>query len=279
MVKIFTVMYILCAVYSTNPQVSEPAFTQNLVQEIVYQSSSYTPTGRQVENIAEDQNNSLDYMEELKKLGYYRQDSTDENLNIRNAVLRFQSDHNLIVDGIWGNRSLAALKKRLSDKSFSYPDTVEVPASNKKWVVVNKTKRILTLYKDKTVSKKYPIAVGNPPSLTPSGKFSIVSRVINPKWWGGGYAKPVAGGSPDNPLGYRWMGLSLNGGNQYGIHGNNKPYSIGKNVSHGCIRMINPDVEELFEIVPVRTEVWIGTEEELNEWGIMQKEYMTEEQK
>jgi lipoprotein-anchoring transpeptidase ErfK/SrfK len=95
----------------------------------------------------------------------------------------------------------------------------------------------------------------------------------NPTWGGGGYASPVKGGSPSNPLGYRWMGLSIKGGSIYGIHGNSSPYSIGTNASHGCIRMINSDVEELFDMIPINTAVWIGTEEKLNEWGISQEAY------
>lgn len=132
MVKIFTVMYILCSIYSSSPQVSEPVFTQKLVNEIIYRSSSYTRDGSQAENTVDHQNTSLNYGDELKKLGYYKQESKDENLNIRSAILHFQSDHNLVVDGIWGKRSLAALKKRLSDKSFSYNDTIETPPSNKR---------------------------------------------------------------------------------------------------------------------------------------------------
>jgi len=267
-------MYIICAVYSSNPQASEHVFAENLAREIVSQSFTCSGAMPAVEkNAAKVEADLLDYIGQLKKLGYYRKETEDENLNVRNAILRFQSDHNLTVDGIWGKQSSNALKKRLSDESFSHPDTIEAAPESEKWIAVNKTKRILTLYEGKRVLKKYPIAVGSPPSLTPSGKFSLVNKVVNPAWGGGGYAKPVKGGSPDNPLGYRWMGISLKGGNRYGIHGNNSPYSIGKDVSHGCIRMINSDVEELFEIVPLRSEVWIGTEKELDGWGVVQKEY------
>jgi hypothetical protein len=57
----------------------------------------------------------------------------------------------------------------------------------------------------------------------------------------------VAAG-PANPLGTRWMGLGYKG---YGIHGTNMPLSIGKAASHGCIRMRNQDVEDLFERVQI----------------------------
>ena len=53
---------------------------------------------------------------------------------------------------------------------------------------------------------------------------------------------------PDNPVGTRWMGLSIHG---YGIHGTNVPRSIGKPSSHGCIRMAKQDLEELYAQVAV----------------------------
>jgi lipoprotein-anchoring transpeptidase ErfK/SrfK len=86
----------------------------------------------------------------------------------------------------------------------------------------------------------------------------------------GGKFKPVKGGAPNNPLGKRWLGLSTEKYRGYGIHGNSAPFSIGNYISAGCIRMINEDVEELFEYIPINTNVWIGTEELLEEWGIKQ---------
>lgn len=215
---------------------------------------------------------SIDYVEELKVRGFYKEESNDSRLNLRNAVLRFQSSSNLTADGIWGKKSMTTLALQIATGNTSSADQIDIPPSTGKWLTINKTKRILTLYEDKRVLQKFPVAIGNPPSLTPEGKFSIVSKVINPSWGGGGYAKPVKGGIPENPLGYRWLGLSYKDGSTLGIHGNNSPYSIGKNVSHGCIRMINSDVEQLFKIIPRSSEVWIGTADQLKEWGIIQNE-------
>ena len=149
----------------------------------------------------------IDYIEELKKLNFYKEESKDNELNLRNAILRFQSDHNLVVNGTWDKKELSTLVKRLKDSSFKHPDTVQKAPTDSKWMTVNITKRILTLYEGSKVIKKYPVAVGNPPSLTPSGKFTIKNKIVNPAWGGGGYAKPVPGGSPNNPLGYRWGAL------------------------------------------------------------------------
>ncbi|AOY78337.1 hypothetical protein BJL90_11210 [Clostridium formicaceticum] len=216
----------------------------------------------------------MDYPVALKEMGYYKEDYADKEINMRNAVLRFQSEHNLMVDGKFGEISYRALEKRLQDADYQYADVITSPPTEQEWIAINKTKRILTFYKGTQVIKKYPIAQGKDPSYTPEGKYTIVNRIKNPRWGGAGIAAPVAGGSPKNPLGYRWMGLSLKGGGSYGIHGNNQPKSIGTDASMGCVRMINSDVEELFELVKLNTPVWIGTHEKLKEWGVHNKSYL-----
>lgn len=278
MIKVFTVMYLLCALYVSDPDITQNTLAQNFTKEIIYQNSILSNDLYISQKTTITNNEPLDYVKELKNLNYYKEDSNDNKLNLRNAILRFQSDHNLVVDGEWNNQCIDSLKKRLEETTFNYPDSINESPAYGKWIVINKTKRILTLYENKTVLKKYPVAVGNPPSLTPSGKFSICTKVKNPTWGGGGYAKPVAGGSPRNPLGLRWLGISYKGGNRYGIHGNNSPYSIGKDISHGCIRMINSDVEELFEIVETETNLWLGTDAELENWGVTQSKYISEKE-
>jgi len=279
MAKLFAVMLIICTIYTSIYESADPVPSWNNTEEILC-SSFYEAQEilDQAATVKSGDNTEKDFIVYLKELGYYKRETNDEDLNRRNAVVRFQSDHNLTVDGIWGKNSNAALQKRISDDSYHHTDQVAEPPSEGLWIAVNKTKRILTLYYQNYVVKKYPIAVGNPSSLTPSGKFTILNKVVNPAWGGAGIHKPVAGGRPDNPLGYRWMGLSLKGGYTYGIHGNNSPYSIGKDISLGCIRMINSDVEELFEIVTLSTKVWIGTDKELTDWGVIQKPYAEHEE-
>ena len=206
----------------------------------------------------------------LYKLGYYRRDYADENLNCRNAVLKFQSSNNLVADGIPGKQFKEALGKKLQQGNTGFNDYVKKPASSQLWIAVNKSKRTLTVYWNKTAINKYPVALGRTNFVTPEGKFKIKNMVINPRWSGGGYAKPVNGGDKNNPLGYRWMGLSIGDQNKYGIHGNNNPYSIGRNVSRGCIRMLNTDVEELYRYVKKGTPVWIGSDQALRKWGVYQ---------
>lgn len=119
-------------------------------------------------------------------------------------------------------------------------------------VVINLPSRTLELYLGNTLVKTYPVAIGKVSTPTPVGSFSITSKEVNPGWY------PPKGGAvvpsgPDNPLGYRWMEfLPL-----YGIHGTNAPWAIGEAVSNGCIRMQEEAVEELFEIIPYGTPVYV----------------------
>ena len=119
----------------------------------------------------------------------------------------------------------------------------------------------LRLFKRLKLSKSYGVAVGMPAYPTPTGRFTISNKAVNPAWtapnspWAGAYAnETVAGGSAENPLKARWMGI-VNG---VGIHGTGIPGSIGSRASHGCIRMTVPDVVDLYPRVPVGTPVLIG---------------------
>ena len=105
--------------------------------------------------------------------------------------------------------------------------------------------RKLALVEDGQVKKVYTVAVGKPSTPSPVGDFTIARRAANPTYHHNG--KTVLPGS-NNPVGTRWMGLSIAG---YGIHGTNEPKSIGKAASHGCIRMAKADLEEFYELVAV----------------------------
>jgi L,D-transpeptidase ErfK/SrfK len=121
-------------------------------------------------------------------------------------------------------------------------------------LVVSIPDRKIVLFEDGHVVKIYRVAVGKRETPSPNGTFQIMSRVEDPTWYQPG--KTVEPG-PGNPLGTRWMGLGFKG---YGIHGTNVPRSIGKAASHGCIRMRNRDVEELFELVEIGNPVDLVTE-------------------
>ena len=118
-------------------------------------------------------------------------------------------------------------------------------------MLVDKSQNILILKTDEEIIKTYAISTGTNNS-TPIGNFKITNKLTDPTWFRAGAVFPT--GSPENILGSRWLGFDLPG---YGIHGTTEPQSIGKQVTQGCVRMANPDVEELYNIVPVGTEVTI----------------------
>jgi lipoprotein-anchoring transpeptidase ErfK/SrfK len=99
-----------------------------------------------------------------------------------------------------------------------------------------------------------PVAIGDNKTDTKEGIFKITGKSINPKWYIDNKIYPPYLENKENALGIRWIGLSWIG---YGIHGTNDPFSIGKDVSQGCVRLQNEDVEILYEKVNVNDEVLI----------------------
>lgn len=124
----------------------------------------------------------------------------------------------------------------------------------KRTVLVSIPDRKLAVIDNGAVLATFHIAVGADVSPSPTGDFEIVTRLSNPTYYHPGKVIP---GGKDNPLGTRWLGLSLKG---YGIHGTNMPRSIGRAASHGCIRLRNRDAERLFELVQVGDAVQIRGE-------------------
>lgn len=121
--------------------------------------------------------------------------------------------------------------------------TVKKPDFNDKRIEINLASRLLTLYQGDVGIRMYPVAPGKPDSPTPTGRRKVVEMIVNPEWIDPDDPKNPVPSGPDCPLGYRWIGI---GGN-YGIHGTNNPKSIGNYASHGCVRMLEKDVEDLFQ--------------------------------
>lgn len=128
-----------------------------------------------------------------------------------------------------------------------------------KRILIDKSENRLYLYENGQVIREYPVATGSTATVTPVGTFSVVVKIPNPSWTNPQTGETVPGGDPANPLGSRWLGLSVGdtAGTKYGIHGTNNPASIGQHITHGCVRMYPADVEELFDLVPVGTQVTI----------------------
>ena len=118
-------------------------------------------------------------------------------------------------------------------------------------VVVNKSQNTLTLKNAEEVWKVYRVATGKDNS-TPVGTFHITSRIPNPPWYTPQGVIPF--GDPRNILGTHWLGFDKPG---YGLHGTADPSSIGKQATAGCVRLANTDVEELYTLLPLDTQVMI----------------------
>lgn len=112
-------------------------------------------------------------------------------------------------------------------------------------ILVNIPAMTLTYYENGTAVKRYPIAVGRTLTQTPVGEYRIITKIENPIWYPKG--RPPVPAGPHNPLGQRWIGYFQG----YGIHGNNNPATIGTMASSGCIRLYNPDIEELYDKVKI----------------------------
>ena len=128
-----------------------------------------------------------------------------------------------------------------------------------KLIVIQRDSKRLLFYESAKLVRAFRIATGLPSYPTPLGKFEIINRWRNPWWypppgsiWAAG-KEPVPPG-PGNPLGTRWMGISAP---YVGIHGTPDAASIGYSASHGCIRMLVPEAEWLFERVEIGTPVYI----------------------
>jgi hypothetical protein len=151
---------------------------------------------------------------------------------------------------VWAKVKVTQPKVTTDQVAEKYPYVITVDRPNFK----------LRFFKRLRLAKTYKIAVGRVGLETPAGLYHVQDKAIDPAWhvpnsaWAGKLAgKVIPSGSPDNPIKARWLGI-FDGA---GIHGTSDISSLGTAASHGCIRMAIPDVEELYDHVPVQTPVFI----------------------
>jgi L,D-transpeptidase catalytic domain/Putative peptidoglycan binding domain len=177
-------------------------------------------------------------------------------LSVRAAKLRSQLRRSLL--SVDSSRSVKVRTKMVEPKVTSKDLAEKYPAV----VIVRRGAFQLSLYKHLKLTKTYGIAVGRVGLETPAGLYHVQNKAINPAWtmpnssWvaPGDRGKVIPGGTPENPLKARWLGIYAGAG----IHGTDDAGSIGSAASHGCIRMRIPDVEELYDQVPVNAPVYIS---------------------
>jgi lipoprotein-anchoring transpeptidase ErfK/SrfK len=138
--------------------------------------------------------------------------------------------------------------------------TNQVASKYPTYLTLDRANFTLRFWKDLKLTKSYTVAVGQAGLETPEGEYAIESKEVDPTWhvpessWAGSLAGQDIPPGPSNPIKARWMGI-FNGA---GIHGTDETWSIGQAVSHGCVRMTIPDVEDLYDRVDVGTPIYIG---------------------
>ena len=139
-------------------------------------------------------------------------------------------------------------------------------------LVLDRRQRLLMVLDNGQLLRRYPAAVGTVGWETPAGTFQVLEKQVDPVWEHPGNGKIVAPGQA-NPLGSRWIGfhrdckpkrgwdgeryLSVNGCTMAGFHGTPHRWTVGRAVSHGCVRLYEEHVQELFELVQVGTPVTV----------------------
>lgn len=119
-------------------------------------------------------------------------------------------------------------------------ETTHLSGSKDDLIIIDIKKLKLNFYRDGRILRTYPVAAGEMETPTPIGEWKIIHKGGN---WGDGF-------------GDRWIGINVPWG-IYGIHGTNKPWSIGTRSSHGCVRMLNKHVLDLYGLVKLGTPVHI----------------------
>lgn len=121
-------------------------------------------------------------------------------------------------------------------------------------LVLRLKKRRVFVYEGEKLRASYPVAIGKPGWETPTGKFQVIDMLENPGWTNFKTGEVLPPGA-DNPLGERWIAFWTDGNDYIGFHGTPNRASVGDAISHGCVRMYNEDVRQLYEFVKLGTPV------------------------
>lgn len=154
----------------------------------------------------------------------------------------------------WQQDSKLAAKPDLTER-WAFPVTIEA-AEQQVHLVLSLEERQLYVYRGDTVETTFPVAVGKPGWETPTGSFEVSHMLENPGWTNP-FTNEVVSPGPDNPLGERWIAFWTDGEYQIGFHGTPNRDSVGQAASHGCVRLYNEHVRELYDLVDPGTLVTV----------------------
>jgi L,D-transpeptidase catalytic domain len=205
--------------------------------------------------------------------GFVRRTAREVSVDPRNAAIDLDGSGNLVFVHAKPGSALAVerAERLLAEALDGGSSAVELPvhAVSPKitedtmlpTIVVHVDTNRLDLYEGFGVTHSWDVATAKPGWTTPAGVWSLYQKAENPTWhnpaldsWGADLPAVVPGG-PGNPMGTRALYITAPG--LIRIHGTTSPDSIGRYASHGCIRMHNEQVEELYDLVPVGTKVII----------------------
>ena len=140
-------------------------------------------------------------------------------------------------------------------------------------LVLHRSRRQLLLIEQGRLVSRYPVAVGMAGWEPPAGNFRVLNKVRDPSWAHPQTGEVVTGEDPKNPLGSRWIGfykdcvgrkgfdgermLDIKGCTTAGFHGTPHRWTIGHAVSHGCVRLFDEDIRDLFDRVRTGTPVTV----------------------
>jgi lipoprotein-anchoring transpeptidase ErfK/SrfK len=184
------------------------------------------------------------------------------------TVVKAEDGHKL-RDNLLTEQLTALLERGRGDRTLVAKVNVVKPAVTTRtvaeqyptYLTLNRSTYELKLWRDLELEKTYTVAVGQIGMETPAGLYTIQNKQVDPTWhvpdsdWAGELAgQVIPGGTPENPLKARWMGIY----DGAGIHGTDDVGSLGSAASHGCVRMAVPDVIDLYDRVDVGTPIYIG---------------------
>lgn len=130
------------------------------------------------------------------------------------------------------------------------PEVVEQPVHLR----LSLSDRRVYVHRGNAVEASFPVAIGKPGWETPTGEFEVFSQISQPGWTNP-FTNEVMPPGSENPLGDRWIGFWSDGNNVIGFHGTPNRDSVGRAASHGCVRMYNEDIRQLFDMVDLGTPV------------------------
>lgn len=134
---------------------------------------------------------------------------------------------------------------------------IDIPTDTELRLEVSRSAHRVTLYRGDRMIKSYPIAVGRAGWETPLGNFQVLQMTREPAWKHPLNENVFRAGDPKNELGHYCIAFWTNGDTWIGFHGTPHPTTVGGSTSHGCIRMYDTDIAELFSAVRLGTTVTV----------------------